>query len=61
MLVLLGTIKPYSVFFKEDNFPVMKKKSDGSVRCETNTKLLPKKLFTCPANFSCARLRLHLW
>ena len=47
-------------FFK-DKLPVRKQKSYGGVWCETDDKLLPKKLLISPANFSCVLLRLHLW
>ena len=51
-----------SDFFK-GTWPTNKeKKSYGSVRCKTDAKLLPEdKLLTSTANFSCARLRFHLW
>ena len=37
------------------------KKSYGSVRCDTDAKLLSEKLLTSPVKSSCARLCLHPW
>ena len=47
--------------FKKHNLPVRKQKSHDSLRCDTDANLLPKRFLTSPANFSCARLRLHIW